>query len=73
MLTKEDLIIKKIDKIDDRTSRIEKFLTGNGQPGLITRVDRLEQSGKMLLKLGWFCLTTAIGGAAAYIFAMFKA
>ena len=56
-----DQIHKKLDKIDIS-------LRGNGKPGIMTRLDRLEQTKILLGKLFWIVLGVAgtVGGKIIY-------
>lgn len=53
----------KIAKIEEKTNHIYKAVVGNGQPGLCSRMDRLESSRKTLIwMMGilWTSITTII-------------
>lgn len=68
------LILEKIKKIDSRTERIEKFIigTGEGEPGAMVRIDRLEQGAKQLSRFVWLFVTTTVVGSIAYVLKGFK-
>jgi hypothetical protein len=57
-----DILFKKIDKLD-------VAIRGNGKPGILIRLDRLEQSAKTQAKLIWLLLG-ALGTCAATAIAM---
>ncbi len=55
-----------------RLDRIDRSLDGNGQPGLKTRLDRVEQHEKGRARLLWLTLTTAIAGLGSWILSHWK-
>lgn len=75
-MTKEDLILKCIESLNDKMDRFHDRLFGNGEPGLITEVDRLKQSHKRQnerhSKLSWALITTIISAVVAYVFSWIK-
>lgn len=59
-----------LGEIDRRTSRIEKLLTGNGDPqsGIIVRLDRVEQKMKGLLWVVGICCGTFLTSMVLTLF-----
>ena len=51
---------KAFDHINYKLDRIDKALRSNGEPGMVTRIDRLEQTDKRSGKLGWILIGAAI-------------
>ena len=67
-VTREEIKIQ-LDHIGDAIDRMEKLLTGNGDPakGLVVRVDRLEQTES---RRKWQIRTLAasfLGGAVSWV------
>ena len=59
--TSFEVLFAKIDKLDES-------IRGNGKPGILIRLDRLEQSAKTQSKLIWLIIGAAITAGASYIF-----
>ena len=57
-LTTEEMVAV----IYDRSERIERALFGNGQAGVIGRVDKIEERINMNTRAGWY---GGLGGGAA--------
>ena len=72
MPTKEDMLYAMVKETRDDVKAINKKLTGNGAPGMITRLDRVEQSLARQSKFWWICFSTAICTLGAYLFNFFK-
>ena len=58
------VLFKKLDGID-------KMLRGNGQPGMMVRVDRLEQESITRSKIFWITAAAIIGLCSSGIYAIF--
>ena len=52
---------EKIENIEADCSEIKTCLLGNGQPGLVTRTDRLEQKDALKTKLFWVVVAAVAG------------
>lgn len=72
MPTKEQMMYDMIEETRDDVKAINKRLVGNGQTGLITRVDRIEQGAKRQTKLMLIFLTMAVGVIGTYVASRFK-
>jgi hypothetical protein len=59
--TSFEVLFAKIDKLDEA-------IRGNGKPGIIIRLDRLEQDAKRQSKLIWLIIGAAITAGASYMF-----
>jgi len=55
-----DLLFEKLDKLD-------AAIRGNGKPGILLRLDRLEQDAKRQSKLIWLIVGAGITAAATVI------
>ena len=56
-----EAIYKKIDRLDEA-------IRGNGKPGILIRMDRLEQNAKRQSRLTWLILGGAATAAGSSIF-----
>ncbi len=63
-----DLVGKHIDRDDERFDKLFSSLNGNGQAGIITRIDRLEQVESTRKWTIRALVMTVLGGAASYFF-----
>lgn len=65
---------ERLERLQDSQQTITHLITGNGSPerGIVTRVDRLEQSEKRREAWSKTAITTAAGAAIAAISAWFK-
>ena len=59
--TSFEVLFAKIDKLDEA-------IRGNGKPGILIRLDRLEQSAKTQSKLIWLIIGAVITAGASYLF-----
>jgi len=59
--TSFEVLFAKIDKLDES-------IRGNGKPGILIRLDRLEQSAKTQSKLIWLIIGAVITVGASYLF-----
>lgn len=59
--TSFEVLFNKIDKLDES-------IRGNGKPGILIRLDRLEQDAKRQSKLIWLIIGAVITAGASYIF-----
>ena len=59
--TSFEVLFAKIDKLDES-------IRGNGKPGILIRLDRLEQSAKTQSKLIWLIIGAVITAGASYLF-----
>lgn len=57
-------LAKAIDILDNKMDKLDEFLRGNGKPGLVVRLDRLEEARKRQVKFLWL----AIGGIVSMVF-----
>jgi hypothetical protein len=55
-----DILFEKLDRID-------VAIRGNGKPGIIVRLDRLEQSAKSQAKLIWLLIGAVAAGLTTAI------
>ena len=58
-------IVETLGRLDERTALIEKYILGNGQPGLAQKVEALEGSRNLLWGMG--SAITLIGGLVEWI------
>ena len=68
-----DKIIEDIGEIKGSLDKIkvhDKIIFGNGQPGLVERVTKIEESRKTILVL-WSCLNGLIGTVCGLLAAYF--
>lgn len=59
----------RFDRIDDKLEHIDAALRGNpehNQPGMFTRLDRLEQTARRQARLMWIVLTASASALAAH-------
>lgn len=61
--------MEEFNRIGEMVDKHEKLLLGNGKPGIVTIVDRLEQLGELLKKIAWLLGATLIG---AFLLALFN-
>lgn len=61
---------EKIETIGETCDEIKSCLLGNGNPGLVTRTDRLEQKDKAKTQFFWIIVTAVIGLVATQIVAL---
>ena len=59
-------VIEMLGRLDERTERIDRTLNGNGQPGLVQKVEGLEASKNRVWGVG--AAVTFIGGLVEYLF-----
>lgn len=84
-MTRKELIDKvhEIDKhnaasaeilksMDEKLDGLCQTLAGNGKPGLVMRVDRLETFKRISTTFIWTTITAVVGSAAAYAFGVIK-
>lgn len=64
--TKIETIERDINDIKADVREIRTSLAGNGNPGIITRLDRVEQRHKHLARATWILVATFIGAAVQY-------
>jgi hypothetical protein len=57
----------KLDTVCEQVGDLHHTVVGNGKPGLVIRVDRLEQARSLRDKLLWLLTTTAASLIGAYI------
>lgn len=57
----------KVDAMQKQIEELHHAIIGNGKPGLMLRVDRLEQVGKLRYSLFWLFFSTTIGCVGTYI------
>lgn len=53
-------IHRKLDKLDEA-------VRGNGKPGILIRLDRLEQDAKRQAKLTWLLIGATIAGGVSFL------
>ncbi len=51
---------RKLDKLDEA-------VRGNGKPGILIRLDRLEQDAKRQAKLTWLLIGSTIAGGVSFL------
>lgn len=56
-----------LERIETSVASINKCLVGNGKPGLLTRVDRLEVWDKTKNKVLWLLGGTTVGGFITWV------
>lgn len=63
---------EKVDKLCDTVTKLERILTGNGNPekGMVLRVVNLESGAKTRTRLLWAIFVAAITSAMALVFAI---
>lgn len=55
---------EKMNSMDEKMDKVLHALEGNGKPGLLTRVDRLEQTVKLRTRFSWMIVAAALGAIA---------
>lgn len=60
-----------LERLETGVNGLYEHLLGNGKPGLIVRVDRLEVWDKMKNKVLWLLLGVVTTGAAGWVFGRF--
>lgn len=63
-----DLVAKHIDRDDERFDKLFGVINGNGQAGIVTRIDRLEQVESTRKWTIRALVMTVLGGAVSYFF-----
>lgn len=64
---REKLVNRLSTEINVRLDRIETNIRGNGQPGLMTRIDRIEQKDEMRGRHFWVIWPILLSTAAAAV------
>jgi hypothetical protein len=62
-----DLVSKHIDRDDERFDKLFGTLDGNGQPGLKTRLDRLEQAEASRKEYKGTITASVVGSIGAFL------
>ncbi len=52
-------------EIKDKIDRLDEAIRGNGRPGLMVRIDRLEQSESKRMKLLWLIAASVFTGSVS--------
>lgn len=55
------------NRLFSKLEQIDEAIRGNGKPGMLLRLDRLEQKGKLLWFVGGAAVTTTISAIVAWI------
>jgi len=67
----ETTIEKHLEVMHKKLDRLDEAIRGNGKPGILIRLDRLEQDAKRQSKLVWLIVGAAVvaatSGAIAWI------
>ena len=58
---------QKIQAMEEKVNAIYSFIIGNGKPGALVRLDRVEQRHKTVAKLIWAIVFAVIGVAATTV------
>lgn len=61
MKMSHEALSEKVDDMKTDLHKIEKSINGNGEVGFKIRIDRIEQSGKLLKWFGGIVFTTLVG------------
>jgi len=56
-----------LDRLESQSNKILSYLEGNGRPGLLLRMDRIEQSKAGISRFAWFVLGI-LGSAGLMVF-----
>jgi len=67
-MTPNDVQDQKIKTLEKRVEVLEIILRGNGQIGLIVKVDRVDQALSTIKKIGWLIITVTLGQIALTAF-----
>ncbi len=59
------LLDKHFEVIHEKLDRLDEAIRGNGKPGILIRLDRLEQDAKRQARLIWLLLGALFTGLAS--------
>ena len=65
-----DRIDAQLVEIKDAVGHIDEAIRGNGKPGLVLRVDRLERSRALHNKALWTAMVVSVGVAVRWVRSM---
>ncbi|MBI1371822.1 MAG: hypothetical protein GC159_24120 [Phycisphaera sp.] len=65
----DESIQKELDGINRKLDRLDEAVRGNGKPGILIRLDRLEQIAKRQAKLIWLIVGAVVTAVASGAFA----
>ena len=57
-------------EVKGQLAQIDKALRGNGEPGIVTRLDRLEVAARLRSRFAWFIAGAFIGPIATALVAL---
>jgi len=58
---------KQLEAINRKLDRLDEAIRGNGKPGILIRLDRLEQDAKRQSKLIWLIVGAMVTGVSSAI------
>lgn len=61
IIAQQAISATKISSMEDKVDAMHACLIGNGKPGLIIRLDRVEQRHKVVSKLVWAVVVAVVG------------
>ncbi len=64
----EPTLERHFEVIHDKLDRLDEAIRGNGRPGIMIRLDRLEQGAKRQAKLVWLIVGATVVAAISSIF-----
>jgi hypothetical protein len=62
-----DSVEKQLDAINRKLDRLDEAIRGNGKPGILIRLDRLEQDAKRQSKLIWLIVGAMVTGLSSAV------
>ncbi|MBI1373631.1 MAG: hypothetical protein GC159_12955 [Phycisphaera sp.] len=63
--TTNDSTQKQLEAINRKLDRLDEAIRGNGKPGILIRLDRLEQDAKRQSKLIWLIVGALLTGLSS--------
>jgi len=63
--TTNDSTQKQLEAINRKLDRLDEAVRGNGKPGILIRLDRLEQDAKRQSKLIWLIVGALLTGLSS--------
>ena len=54
-------------KVHRKLDKLDEAVRGNGKPGILIRLDRLEQDAKRQAKLTWLLIGATVAGGVSFL------
>jgi hypothetical protein len=58
---------REFEEIRLKLDRLDEAIRGNGKPGIVLRLDRIEQDARRLSKLVWLIVGSAVTACASVV------